>query len=348
MRQQGSGFSVGVKRHMRPMVLGGMVLLCAAASPAQNLWDLFSNRYTTNVLAWTRYNGNPVIGPSGSTWKSHGVGGPELLTFGTHVLMFYHGTGGLGSAPENVDRIGVAEVSDVGAERLVHREMNGGLPVIDVGAAGTFDHLGASTPAAVFYKGQIYLYYTGKADSGSSIGLAVSANGEQFIKIGRVMGGICPDVVAIGDTLYMIYQRLEGKGYKVHLAFSTDGRKFLEIGNGPVFEGKPGDWDAVSITAPRLWKNSGWIYMMYGGSAGDLDEPEFFGLARSKDLVHWERHPGNPVFGAGVHGGPDGGTIRSPALFENDTWVIMIYEGNVGHHFWAPQASLCMAWVLKR
>jgi hypothetical protein len=49
-----------------------------------------------------------------------------------------------------------------------------------------------------------------------------------------------------------------------------------------------------------------------------------------------------------VHGGPDGGTIRTPALFEMDTWIIMIYEGNLGHHFWGDQSSICMAWVLKK
>ncbi len=333
---------------MRVVGLGGPVFAGVVLASAQNLWELFSNTFNTNVLAWSRYNSNPVMGASGSTWKNHGVGAPELLRFGNHTLMFYTGSGELPGTPGMRERIGVAEVTDFGAERLTHHDLNGGLPGVDAGAPGAYDAGGVSSPAAVMFKGQIHLYYCAHADTGSSIGLAVSASGEQFIKVGRVLAGMDPDVVAIGDTLYMVFLRSNGRGYSVHCAFSTDGRKFLEIGNGPVFRGTVGEWDALSITTPRIWKNGGWVNMLYGGSAGDADEPEFFGLARSRDLVHWERHPGNPVFGAGIHGGPDGGAIRTPALFENDTWVIMIYEGSLGHHFWGLQPSICMAWVLKR
>jgi predicted GH43/DUF377 family glycosyl hydrolase len=333
---------------MRYAALGSMLLLCAGRSPAQNLWDLFSNTFTTNVLAWSRYNSNPVISSSGTTWKSRGVGGPELLSFKSRTLLFFHGTGVLGSVAVPANRIGVLEVADFGAGRLALKDVIGGLPAIDIGTGGAFDRHGVSTPAAVAFKGQIYLYYTGTADSSSSIGLAVSANGEQFVKIGRVLDGISPDVIVLGDTLYMVFQRLERNGYRMHLAFSTDGRKFYEIGSRPVFEGKAGDWDAQSITTPRIWRSAGWVYVLYGGSAGDVDEPEFFGLARSKDLTHWERHPGNPIFGAGAHGGPDGGAIWTPAMFENDTWIILLYEGSIGHHFWRGESSICMAWVPKR
>jgi predicted GH43/DUF377 family glycosyl hydrolase len=329
--------------------ISGMLMLCSGSAAAQNLWDLFSNTYKTNVLAWSRYNGNPVVGATGSTWKNDGIGGPELLSYRSRTLMFFRGSGAYRTAPGILDRIGVSEITDYGAGRLSHREINDGLPVVDVGAAGSFDRYGVSDPGAVMFKGQIYLYYTGRSDSSCSIGLAVSADGEQFVKVGRVLpNAMCPDVVAIGDTLYMVFQRMDSIGYTVHAAFSTDGRRFYELGNRPVFDGRAGDWDARSITTPRIWKQGGLVYMLYGGSAGDVDEPEFFGLARSRDMVHWERHPGNPVFGAGIHGGPDGGTIRTPALFEIDTWFIMIYEGRLGHRFWADQSSICMAWVLKK
>lgn len=348
MRQNRSEGHAVADRRVRYAVVCGMLLLGAGRCSAQNLWDLFSNTFTTNVLAWSRYNDNPVVGPSGTTWRSRGVGNPELLTFRSKTLLFFHGTGVLGDAPVPVDRIGVMEVEDVGAGRLTLRDINRGFPVIDAGAEGAFDHDGASAPAAVLFKGQIHLYYTGLKDSTHTIGLAVSTNGEQFVKVGPVLGGSAPDVIVMGDTLYMVFQRLHRDGYRMHLAFSTDGRKFYEIGDQPVFQGKPGDWDAQSITSPRIWRSGGWVYLLYGGSAGDVDEPEFFGLARSKDLTHWERHPGNPVFGAGIHGGPDGGAIWTPALFENDTWIVLLYEGSVGHHFWGGRSSICMAWVPKR
>lgn len=348
MRRNWSAVRAMTERRVRYAALCSMVLLGAGRCSAQNLWDLFSNTFTTNVLAWSRYNDNPVIGPAGTTWKSRGVGSPELLSFKTKTLLFFHGTGVLGASATPIDRIGVVEVEDFGAGRLTLKEINRGFPVIDAGAAGAFDRNGASTPAAVLFKGQIHLYYAGTGDSTQTIGLAVSANGEQFVKVGPIISGSSPDLVVLGDTLYMVFQRLHRNGYRMHLAFSTDGRKFYEIGEQPVFQGKAGDWDAQSITSPRIWASAGWVYLMYGGSAGATDEPEFFGLARSKDLTHWERHPGNPIFGAGIHGGPDGGAIWTPALFENDTWIVLLYEGSVGHHFWGGQSSVCMAWVPKR
>jgi predicted GH43/DUF377 family glycosyl hydrolase len=334
---------------MRRAAICGAVVCVTGLAPAQNLWDLFSRTFTTNVLAWTRYNDNPVLGPAGSTWKHKCVGSPEILTFQKRTLLFYRGTGIMaGTSKGSVDRIGVVEVSDIGAGRLTYRELNNGLPVLDIGSPGSFDRSGVSTPAAVVFKGQIHLYYTGTADSTASIGLAVSTDAERFVKVGRVLDGQSPDLIVHGDTLYMVYQKLDVNGFKIFIAYSTDGRTFTKMGNRPVFAGMPGQWDAQSITTPRLWRSGEWTYMLYGGSSGAVDEPEFFGLARSKDMIHWERHPGNPVFGAGIHGGPDGGDIWTPAVFENDTWIILLYEGSIGHHSWEMQSSICMAWVPKR
>jgi hypothetical protein len=329
-------------------ICGGLTVATGLA-PAQNLWDLFSRTFTTNVLAWTHYNDNPVFGPAGSTWKGKCVGDPELLTFGKRSFLFYRGTGTMpGMTKEPGDRIGVVEVSDLGAGRLTYHELNNGLPVLDVGPAGSFDRSDVSTPSTVVFKGQVFLYYTGIADSTASIGLAVSTDGEHFVKVGRVLDGRAPDVVVYRDTLYMVYQKFDVTGFKIFAAFSTDGRTFSRMGDRPVFVGVPGDWDGRSVTTPRIWRSGEWTCMLYGGSSDDMDEPEFFGLARSRDLVRWERHPGNPIFGAGVHGGPDGGAIWSPAVFENDTWIVMLYEGSVGHHSWGLRSSICMAWVPKR
>jgi len=333
----------------RYAAIGGGLVFASGVAPAQNLWDLFSRTFRTNVLAWTRYNDNPVLGPAGSTWKNQCVGSPELLTFGKRTLLFYRGTGAMsGDLKGPADRIGVVEVSDIGAGRLTYRELNNGLPVLDVGPAGSFDRSGVSNPATIVFKGQIHMYYTGTADSTAGIGLAVSTNGDRFVKAGRILDGESPDVIAFGDTLYMVYQKLDVDRYRIHVAFSTDGRTFYKMGDRPVFSGIPGQWDGQSITTPRLWRSGEWTYMLYGGSSGDVNEPEFFGLARSKDLVRWERHPGNPVFGAGIHGGPDGGAIWTPTLFENDTWIVLLYEGSIGHRSWGLHSSICMAWVPKR
>ncbi|HSQ75243.1 MAG TPA: hypothetical protein VLT13_06785, partial [Bacteroidota bacterium] len=259
------------------------LLLTPPGARAQHFWDLFSTAYTTNVLAWTRHNDNPVIGPSGSTWKGHGTGSPEFLAFQGRTFLFYRGNGVLpGKGKTAYDRIGVAEVLDIGTMRLKYRDLNKGFPVVDIGSAGEFDDAGAQTPAAVAFKGQIYLYYSAVGKGPNSIGLAVSTDGEQFKKIGRVLEGRGQDVLVVRDTLYMIYQKVDPAGHKVYLAYSLDGKKFTAASEHPVFSGAEGRWDAKSISTPRIWESGGVYYILYGGSTDYLDEPEFFGLARSK------------------------------------------------------------------
>lgn len=337
-------------RRWRILILtwAGLLLMCCSAE-AQRFWDLFSNTYTTNVLAWTRHNDNPVIGPSGSTWKNRWTGNPEFLTFGGRTFLFYRGNGVLpGKGKTPVDRIGVAEVLDIGTMRLQYRDLNKGFPVIDAGAAGEFDADGVQCPAATAFKGQVYLYYGATGKGERSIGLAVSADGEQYTKIGKVLEGQCPDVLVVRDTLYMIYQKRDTAGNKAYLAYSLDGKKFTAAGEHPVFGGTEGSWDAKSISTPRIWESGGVYYMLYGGSTDYVDEPEFFGLARSKDLRHWTAHPGNPVFGAGIHGTADGGAIWSPAIFETENWFVLLYEGSRGKHNWDLLTSICMAWIPQR
>ncbi len=334
-------------RHaVRVPSLAFALLTAAGTGSGQNLWDLFSRDYVTNVQAWTRHNDNPVISPSGSTWKSRWTANPEFLSFEGRTLLFYRGNGALpGSGQAFHDRIGVAEVSDVGPMRLGFRDLNNGLPVVDGGAPGQFDADDVRDPAAIVFGGKILLYYSAIGAEQNSIGLASSTNGEKFMKVGKVLDGRSPDVVLLGDTLFMVYQKRDSVGYKVYLAFSMDGQKFLPMGNKPVFTGTEGRWDGKSVTTPRLWRSGAWFYMMYGGSTDFVDEPEYFGLARSRDLMYWEPHPGNPVFGAGARGSPDGGAIWFPAVYEAGSWIVLLYEGSRGRYGWDLLSSICMAWI---
>ena len=203
-------------------------------------------------------------------------------------------------------------------------------------------------PAVVWFKGRIHLYYTAIGHGPNSIGLATSANGEQFTKVGKVMEGRAPDAIVVGDTLYLIYHKRDGAGYKVYIARSLDGVKFFPMGEGPVLAGEPARWDAHSIVTARIWKSGDWFFLLYGGSADRDDEPEFFGLARSRDMLRWERHPGNPVFGAGLHATADGGAIWFPALYDAGSWFVLLYEGSRGKYAWDLSSGICMAWIPKR
>jgi predicted GH43/DUF377 family glycosyl hydrolase len=334
----------------RPGVISVFLLLLACSLHAQGLWETFSNDYTANCLAWTREKDNPVIAPSGSSWKSRWTANPELVTINDRILLYYAGNG---TTPRTLNkayhhRIGVAEITSIGAMQLTFHDLNNGFPVIDIGAPGNFDDEDVCEPAVVSFKGEVLLYYTGTSKGRSSIGCAKSLNGERFTKVGKVFDGRFPDVVAVRDTLYLFYQKNDSAGYKVYVAISVDGMRFYPLGESAVFEGERDKWDAKSIVSPRVWKQGDWYYMLYGASADRVDEPEFFGLARSRNLVRWERHPGNPIFSAGAHATADGGAIWYPACYDAGSWFVLLYQGSRGRAAWDLSPGICIAWIPKR
>lgn len=312
-------------------------------------WDVFGEDYTVNCLAWEHFHGNPVVPACGGSWKKRWTANPDVLDLGDQRLLYYRGHGCLPSAPGNHDRIGAARIGRLDRTGLAISELNDGLPVIDVGSGDDFDAGHVLDPASIVFGGRVFLYYSAiSADGAESVGLAVSDDGVCFEKCGRVYGGRAPEVVVSGDGVLLLYQRrVSGPGspYELHLASSTDGVHFEDVQDSPVFEGEFGSWDAMSVVTCRVGCSDGWYHMLYGGSAVRADEPELFGLARSRDLLTWERHPGNPIFGCGPKGSPDGGAIWFPALVEGEDGWFLLYEGSRGRYSWDLSSQICMSWI---
>jgi hypothetical protein len=246
------------------------------------------------------------------------------------------------------DRIGVARVVSLTSSGIEFEPLNGGLPVVDVGTDGEFDGTDVLDPAPVEFKGKVFLYYSAIGGGPDSVGLAISEDGASFQKFGKLMEGRAPDIVLLGDSLFMVYQRADEAGnYRVHLARSEDGLSFQDVQKEPVLRPSPGTWDSLSIATVRLSKEGDVIYALYGGSSYLADEPDFFGLARTRDMIEWEFHPGNPIFGCGPKGAPDGGAIWFPALHETQGSFVMLYEGSRGKYAWDVSSAICLASIPK-
>jgi len=310
-------------------------------------WDRFSGDYTANCLAWT-HGEQPILPPSGEGWQSYWTANPDILEFQGRTLLYYRGHGEIPGREKKHDRIGVSEILEIGKGNLELQPLNDGDFVVDVGAADEFDGTNALDPATVEFDGKVFLYYSAVGAGPDQVGLAVSEDGVNFTKYGSVLIGRAPDVVAKDGKIYMIYQREDAaKNYQIYLAASDDGYSFTDIQSEPVFPRTKGSWDSLSIATVRLSFDGSQYYALYGGSAYLADEPDFFGLARSSDLVNWEFHPGNPVFGCGPKGAPDGGAIWFPALFETDDAFVLLYEGSRGKYSWDLSSMICMAWIDK-
>ena len=60
----------------------------------------------------------------------------------------------------------------------------------------------------------------------------------------------------------------------------------------------PGTWEGEVVSAPSVIKHDGIYYLFYTGFDDRVRGKQSIGFATSKDLFHWERHAGNPVYEA--------------------------------------------------
>jgi predicted GH43/DUF377 family glycosyl hydrolase len=202
---------------------------------------------------------------------------------------------------------------------------------VDISPHG-FDSEHVFDPAAVIVGEQVYLYYSAVGAGEDRIGLAVSDDGRVFEKYPQpVLIGRAPEVFRFEGRLDLLFVRPMPKGgYGIYLAVSDDGKLFAPLSAQPVLEAAPSPaWDSYEVTTPRLFERHGVVYMLYAASGDPTrrDKPVGFGLARSSDLIHWERYPHNPVFHTGKPGTWDDGAIWFGTVFEWDERLYMMYEG---------------------
>ncbi|CAN5469434.1 hypothetical protein BH11ARM2_BH11ARM2_14410 [soil metagenome] len=303
-------------------------------------WNSFGSDWRANCLAWEHLG--VMIAPS-EGWQARWTANPDLLGDD----LYYRGSGTLPDRPDELkDRLGVARIVSVGRDGLV---LDAARMIVDTGREGEFDASDVLDPATVEFQGRVLLYYSGIGASEDAVGLAISDDdGETFRKVGQVLVGRAPEVVVVDGRVMMLAQRLDGETYRLFLYESEDGETFRQVVEEPVFAPEEGAWDAKSVVTFRhIGEEDGWHYLLYGGSADHADEPDFFGLIRSRDLSHWERHPGNPIFGLGRRGEPDGGAIWFPAVWEaHDGWL-MLYEGSEGRYSWSLHSQICGAFRVR-
>ena len=80
-------------------------------------------------------------------------------------------------------------------------------------------------------------------------------------------------------------------------ATSKDGINWTKHPDNPIFKPDPDThWEMYKVSANYVWKHDDWYYMTYLGSDSDMRAAN--GMARSRDGIHWQRHPDNPTFGA--------------------------------------------------
>ena len=133
-----------------------------------------------------------------------------------------------------------------------------------------------------------------------------------------------PSLFALDGTYYLFYHGF-GKSWEggqddcqVGVATGTDLRRLRRHGGNPILRtGRAGEWDSGTVGKRSILREAdGRYYMVYEGST---DQPYTTarwssGLARSSDLLRWEKFSGNPVLpqtaGAFGYDGPE--WVRTP------------------------------------
>lgn len=278
-------------------------------------------------IGFNRYTRGPVIPAANSNTSWHGFysANPVVIEFNGTYFLYARGIATAG-APST---LGVWTSAASGFNGVTWNQNPTANPILQAGASGAFDSTGIFDPSAVVFNGKVYVYYAGYAN-GSNIGLATSSDGLHFTKAGQVWangGTPFPVVDQANGQMYLFYtQATSGGGWEYWVTTSTDGVNF---GAGQrVFSpsGVAGTFDQKSVITMRVWYEAPYYYMTYGGSPTCPDYPEGIGLARSTDLINWQRYPNNPILLRGPVGGWDEAAVWSGSMLKVNGTYYMWYE----------------------
>ncbi|MFH1008578.1 MAG: hypothetical protein V1800_13950 [Candidatus Latescibacterota bacterium] len=145
-------------------------------------------------------------------------------------------------------------------------------------------------------------------------------------------GAIAPDAVIRDGKVWLLYARDSGKGgWTFHVNASDDPLHFDPKGEIQVMSpSSQHAWEAKSIITPRVFEQGEFYYMTYVGSSLHQDYGSAMGLARSRDLLSWERYPLNPIFERADGATWDNGALWFGTLFRKGDTYYLYYEGGGG------------------
>jgi hypothetical protein len=131
-----------------------------------------------------------------------------------------------------------------------------------------------------------------------------------------------------GGTWYLFYERGD-RG--VWLATSQDRRTWTNVRDEPVLARGPEPYDRHAVALDQVVKQDGTYYAFYHANAHWPWGAWTTNVARSKDLVHWEKYPGNPIVADDHSSGllVDGPRGRRLYTMHPEVWVFENSKSNI-------------------
>ena len=248
------------------------------------------------AMEW-EVRGEPVLGrgPAG-TWDSVDVLNPSVVKVSETFYNFYSGFDG------KTWHTGLATSADG-----TKWDKQGTEPVISPDPAGWEGGYIAAN-GSLYHDGDRFLYwYQAGPRGGTSIGLAVSVDANQWSKHDRPVLTPGPsrswDETGVGDpyviqcqgTYYMYYLGENRFGIqRLGVARSTDGIHFQKSHTNPILDtGPPGSFDERGLGEPAVFRAADRYLMLYTGRDGD--EKRRIGWAKSVNGVDWKKSGAEPM-----------------------------------------------------
>lgn len=196
------------------------------------------------------------------------------------------------------------------------------------GAEGAFDEKSVDIPFVFRHQNQFYMMYTGYDGKGYQTALATSDDLLHWKHKGVILGRLPEDsprwdrvgaagtwIIKESDNLYDVprLKKVDGKYWLVYHSYPSVG---YEAGPAqislawcedeelldwhrlekPVFSPEDGgEWEQGGLYKACIIEHEGTWYMFYNAKDTQKRWIEQTGMAKSKDLMHWERCPENPI-----------------------------------------------------
>lgn len=279
-----------------------------------------SNVRVESIELARKFAGNPVLdpGPKGS-WDESQAFTAGVRQDGSEFHLYYTGIDATDPKQEGggYGRLGAATSTD-----LIHWTKYEKNPLLGPGAAGDWDsHHLQFGPVTLAPDGRYAVTYQGWDDPHKSwIGMGVAFGPSPLGPFEKWRENpvlrTSSDPLAFDHNhihLHTVVRRPSGEyvmlytgnsalyhgkpGDRGGMATSTDLIHWRKYPGNPVFDlGEPGAWDDGHVRPKGVAFLNGWYYMFYEGAhMGNKVWFDQVGMARSRDLMHWERFPRNPI-----------------------------------------------------
>ncbi|WP_245968351.1 hypothetical protein [Hephaestia caeni] len=218
-----------------------------------------------------------------------------------------------------------------------------------------FDSKFVDAPLVIRGPDRFYMYYYGFDGVGYQTGLAESDDllnwRKRGIALGRdlsspitrynvAMSSILrePDLHAKGRPIkvggrylasWNAYPRpgMEEGPAVIGLAWSDDLIRWHRD-DTPILRPEDGaEWEQAGLYRSYLIRDGGIYYLFYNAKNHDTPWLEQIGVATSRDLKTWRRHPGNPILKVGEPGSNDARFVANPCVMRHNGLWVMYYYG---------------------